>query len=82
MKYQIENLTEAHRRFWVKKSPKIFYLEPKEKLIIEYEPFPNKHFNITIIEEQQQDTEKSKFNGATPRKKRNKKRKKLDNGKR
>jgi hypothetical protein len=73
MKYKITNITNFPKRFWVRKSPQIFILKPKDTIIIDYEPMGKLyHFKIEKLD----NIEKKKPYGVTPRKKRIKIRKK------
>lgn len=72
MKYKVKNISTDRRKFYVKKSPKMFILESKEEITIEFEPMKINcnHFKVTNIE-------KIKSLGVTPKKKRIKKRRKI-----
>ncbi|MFW6377130.1 MAG: hypothetical protein ACOCZ5_00655 [bacterium] len=60
MKYRVKNLTNASRKLWVKKSSKIYFFNPFETRIIEYEPMkPKDKFRISVVKEKKSKIKKS-----------------------
>lgn len=73
MKYKVKNLTNDRRRFWVRKSEKIFTLDPKETITIDYKPMnTNKNFSVREVSEKKKKKEKIDTSEDTSKVKRNK----------